>query len=76
MSFKEQRELASLPAEIEAIEREQQALGARISGADYHKQGAETIKADRKRADDIERLLAEKFERWSALDQKATAGNG
>jgi len=76
MSFKEQRELASLPAEIEMIEREQQALGARISSADYHKQGAETIKADRKRADDIERLLAEKFERWSALDQKAAAGNG
>ena len=71
MSFKEQRELDALPAEIEALEQEQRALTARISSIDYHKQGAEIIKADRKRAADIERLLAEKFERWSALDQKA-----
>jgi ATP-binding cassette subfamily F protein uup len=71
LSFKEQRELDTLPAEIEALEQEQQALGARISGIDYHKQGAEMIKADRKRADDIEQLLAKKFERWETLDQKA-----
>ncbi len=76
MSFKEQRELAALPAEIEALEQEQQQLTARMSNADYHKQGAVAIKTDRKRADDTERLLAEKFERWSALDQKAAAGNG
>jgi ATP-binding cassette subfamily F protein uup len=71
LSFKEQRELDALPAEIEALEREQHQLTARISSADYHRQGAEAIKADRRRADDIERLLAEKFARWEALDQKA-----
>jgi ATP-binding cassette subfamily F protein uup len=72
LSFKEQRELDALPAEIEALEQEQHQLTARISSADYHRQGAEAIKADRRRADDIERLLAEKFARWEALDQKAT----
>jgi ATP-binding cassette subfamily F protein uup len=72
LSFKEQRELDAIPAEIEALEREQHQLTARISSADYHRQGAEAIKADRRRADDIERLLAEKFARWEALDQKAT----
>jgi ATP-binding cassette subfamily F protein uup len=71
LSFKEQRELDALPAEIEALEQEQHQLTARISSADYHKQGAEAIKADRRRADDIERLLAEKFARWETLDQKA-----
>jgi ATP-binding cassette subfamily F protein uup len=74
MSFKEQRELAALPAEIEALEQEQIALTARMSGADYHKQGADAIKADGKRAGEIEQLLAKKYERWEALDQKAAPG--
>jgi ATP-binding cassette subfamily F protein uup len=76
MSFKEQRELDTLPKEIEALEQEQQTLVARMSSADYHKQGADAIKADRKRAADLEHLLAAKFERWSALDQKIVSGNG
>ena len=60
----------------EALEHEQQALVARMSSADYHKRGADAIKADRKRAADLEHLLAAKFERWSALDQKIASGNG
>ena len=74
MSFKEQRELTALPAEIEVLEQEQQALTARMSNADYHKQGAEAIKADRQRAAEIEQQLAKKYERWATLDQKAAPG--
>jgi ATP-binding cassette subfamily F protein uup len=70
LSFKEQRELEKLPDELEALEREQAAIAARMSGADYHKHGAEQLKVDRERVAAIEKLLAEKFERWSALDQK------
>jgi ATP-binding cassette subfamily F protein uup len=73
LSFKEQRDLESLPAEIEALEREQHELTARMAGADYHKHGPERIKADRQRATEIERLLESKFERWSALEEKAKA---
>jgi ATP-binding cassette subfamily F protein uup len=73
LSYKETRELAQLPAEIEALEQRQQELTQRMSSPDYHKQGAEQIKADRKLAEDIERELAEKFERWSALEAKAAA---
>ena len=73
LSFKEQRELESLPAEIEALEREQLDLTHRMSAADYHRQGADAIKSDRVRAAEIEHLLAKKFERWSELDAKATA---
>ena len=40
MSFKETRELAQLPQEIEALEQEQNAITQRMSSADYHKQGA------------------------------------
>ncbi len=68
LSYKEQRELAQLPDELEALEREQSDLTARMAGADYHRQGAAQIKADRERLEYIERLLAEKFERWAELD--------
>jgi ATP-binding cassette subfamily F protein uup len=70
MSYKETRELTQLPAEIEALERQQHELTARMSSGDYHKQGAEQIKADLQLADDLERQLAEKFARWEALEAK------
>ncbi|WP_116809502.1 ATP-binding cassette domain-containing protein [Steroidobacter cummioxidans] len=73
LSYKETRELAQLPAEIEALEQRQQELTARMSSADYHKQGPEQLKADRKLAEDLERDMAEKFERWSTLEAKAEA---
>jgi ABC transport system ATP-binding/permease protein len=71
MSYREQRDLESLPAEIEALEREQHEIGLRMSSADYHRQGLEAIKADRTRASAIEHDLAAKFERWAALEDKA-----
>jgi ATPase components of ABC transporters with duplicated ATPase domains len=70
MSYKETRELAQLPAEIEALEQQQHELTARMSSGDYHKQGSEQIKADLQRADELERQLAEKFVRWEALEAK------
>jgi ABC transport system ATP-binding/permease protein len=71
LSYKETRELAQLPLEIEQLEREQQELTARMSAGEYHKQGPEQIRMDLKRAEEIERLLAERFERWAALEAKA-----
>jgi ATP-binding cassette subfamily F protein uup len=69
LSYKEQRELAALPEEIEALEREQTELTARMASADYHRQGAEKIRDDRKRLDEIETLLLDKFARWEALEE-------
>lgn len=71
LSFREQRELEQLPAELEVLEQEQTALAMRMSSAEYHKQGAAQLKADRERAAAIEKLLASKFERWAELDQRA-----
>ena len=42
-----------------------------MSGGDYHKQGSERIRSDLQLAQDLEQQLAEKFERWSALEAKA-----
>src|SRR6185312_8690283 len=68
LGHKEQRELASLPAEIEALEQEQVAITARMSAPAYHQQGAPRIRADRGRLEEIEALLLAKFERWEALE--------
>jgi ATP-binding cassette subfamily F protein uup len=70
MTYKETRELAQLPAEIEALEQQQHELTARMSSGDYHKQGGEQIKADRQLVVELERELAEKFARWEALEAK------
>ncbi|HEX4242025.1 MAG TPA: ATP-binding cassette domain-containing protein [Steroidobacteraceae bacterium] len=68
MSYKDQRELAALPAEIEALELEQTELTARMTGPDYYRVGAEQLRADRRRLETIEALLLEKFARWEALE--------
>ncbi|HEX2492451.1 MAG TPA: ATP-binding cassette domain-containing protein [Steroidobacter sp.] len=73
LSYKETRELAQLPGQIEALEIEQHALTEQMINAEYHKQGPEQIKADRARLSDIERLLEEAFERWAALEEKTNA---
>jgi ATP-binding cassette subfamily F protein uup len=68
LSFKEQRELASLPVEIEALEREQTELTARMSTPDYHRQGAQQARTHGNRLEEIEALLLTKFARWEALE--------
>jgi ATP-binding cassette subfamily F protein uup len=70
LSYKEARELEQLPKEIEQLEQEQQDLTARMSGADYHRQGPDQIKADRKRSEDIDTLLQQKFDRWESLESR------
>jgi ATP-binding cassette subfamily F protein uup len=69
LSYKDQRELEALPGEIEALEREQTELNARMSSAEYHKQGQQVMRDDSKRAGEIEELLLAKFERWEALEE-------
>lgn len=74
MSHKDQRELAALPDEIEALEREQTQLVALMSSPDYHLRGAEQIRADRRRSEEIETLLLERFARWEQLEQARGGG--
>ncbi|MBA2548026.1 MAG: ATP-binding cassette domain-containing protein [Burkholderiaceae bacterium] len=74
LSYKEQRQLAALPVEIEALEAEQRELSARMSQADYHRFGSDIIKVDRRRIEEIEHSIAAKFEQWSGLDVRARTG--
>jgi len=70
LTYKETRELESLPREIEALEAEQRALYARMHAPDYYREPPQVLRADRARTDEIERLLMEKLERWEALEAK------
>ena len=69
MSYKDLRELEALPGEIEALEREQSELNARMSSGEYHRQGQQVMRDDVKRAGEIEELLLAKFARWEALEE-------
>jgi ATP-binding cassette subfamily F protein uup len=70
LSYKEERELAALPEEIESLEREQTELTARMSEPDYHRLEGERLRGDRKRLAELEELLLGKFARWESLEQK------
>jgi ATP-binding cassette subfamily F protein uup len=70
LSYKEERELAALPGEIESLEREQTELIARMSEPDYHRQGGERLRGDRTRLAELEALLLERFARWESLEEQ------
>jgi ATP-binding cassette subfamily F protein uup len=68
LSFKEQRELDSLPALIEALEAEIGGLHAAMAGPDYYRQPGELLARDQTRLGDLEGRLASAFARWEALE--------
>ncbi len=70
LSYNEQRELASLPDEIEALEREQSDIAVRMNAPDYYLQSPQQMRSDAERTEQIEALLLSKLERWEALEEK------
>jgi ATP-binding cassette subfamily F protein uup len=76
LGYKEQRELESLPREIESLELEQAALLARMSSAQYHEASADTMRTDSERAAAIEQEMARRFTRWEQLEQLRLRGGG
>jgi len=71
LSYKEQRELESLPAEIESLEAEQQALTRKMGGANYHQVAPEEMRRDGERAVELETLISQRMERWVSLEERA-----
>jgi len=70
LSYKETRELESLPGEIESLEAELKALFARMHAPDYYRQPPDVLRADQARSAEIEKLLLERLERWEALENR------
>jgi ATP-binding cassette subfamily F protein uup len=67
-SFKEQRELESLPAVIESLETETAAVHAAMAEPGYFRQPGDVLARDQARLRDLESRLAEAFARWEALE--------
>jgi len=75
LSYKEVRELASLPDEIESLEREQSELTTRMGEPDYHRRGVPAVREDRQRLEAIEASLAQKYARWEDLETRRNLGS-
>jgi ATP-binding cassette subfamily F protein uup len=71
LSFKEQRELESLPARIEALDAEERALQQRAAAPDFYKEGAETIRQTLGRVEEVARERQQAYARWAELDERS-----
>jgi len=71
LSYKEQRELDALPADIEKLEAEQASLTQKMCGADYHRVAPDEMRRDAERAGELETLIAARMERWLVLEERA-----
>jgi ATP-binding cassette subfamily F protein uup len=67
-SFKEQRELESLPGIIETLEIEIAAVHAAMAEPDYYRQPGDVLARDQVRLSGLEARLLEAFTRWEALE--------
>ena len=72
LSFKEQRELDSLPARIAALEAEQTVLNARVTTPAFYSQPPEAIHAALARVETIQAELLDVFARWDELDSRTS----
>ena len=70
LSYKEQRELDDLPAQIEAWEKEKAEIEARFCDADYFAKNPEGFQSDQKLLDVLNTKLEQAYARWEALEEK------
>lgn len=70
-SWRESRELEALPEKLEALEKEQSDLIARMSEGSYHTKPVDEIKADKSRLDALENEISAGYARWEELSAKA-----
>ncbi len=68
LSYKDQRELDSLPAEIESIEKSIAELQESIAAPDFYTQDAELVQNKLHELSETEALLERRIERWGELE--------
>jgi ABC transport system ATP-binding/permease protein len=68
LSYKEGRELAALPARIEALEQEQQQLEQQLSRGEFYRENRETISGAVGRLGQVRQELEQAYERWTYLE--------
>ena len=68
LSYKDQRELEQLPAEIENLEAEQSELSEKLADGSWFLKDADAATQASQRLAEIEEVLLEKLERWDELE--------
>ncbi|MDW6092912.1 ABC transporter ATP-binding protein [Vibrio rhizosphaerae] len=68
LSYKQQRELESLPEQLEVLEQEIATLQAQVNDADFFSQGVEQTQPVLERLDAAEAELEVAFNRWEELE--------
>jgi ATP-binding cassette subfamily F protein uup len=70
LSYKEQRELETLPAHIDALEAEQQRLRHESESSEFYRERADHIRAVLARLEAISAELDAAMGRWVALEER------
>ena len=68
LTYKEQRELETLPAKIEALEAEQSDLHVRMGQGDFYRQESDKITATLERLKAVTLELEASYQRWQDLE--------
>jgi len=71
LSYKEQRDLESLPALIAQLEDEQKAITEKLADASLYSSQPEEVKRLNLRFEEIDGLLLESLEKWEAIEARA-----
>jgi ATP-binding cassette subfamily F protein uup len=73
LSYKDQRELDALPAEIEELEAAIAALQETVADPDFYSQESGTVRATLERLADAEAELEKRVDRWGELETLAAS---
>lgn len=71
LSFKEQRELEQLPAQIAELEAEQANISERLADPALYRKQPEDVQKLNQRFAEIDQLLMKSLERWEAIEARA-----
>ena len=71
LSYKEQRELETLPALIATLEAEQKTISEQLADPELYRQRPDEVQRLNARFAEIDDLLMESLEKWEAIEAKA-----
>ena len=72
LSYREQQELADLPARIEALETRQAELEAITAAPDFYQGDGAAVQATLAEFTEVQATLEAAVERWAALEERAS----
>ena len=68
LTFREKKELETLPALIESLEAEREEIYKSLAGPDFYRQAGNRVPESEARIDEIEREVTAAYERWDVLE--------